>query len=395
MSSPKLWSHRSIVARIAAGLFSLLLVACGDDPGVPQGAQVDVSPAPMPGPAREATICGARELTAPDGSVVEQPEYYYFEAINEKLATYDGLREFVALSSVNDCAEARRFTTGYNEYLRQRPDAPTADPNPDLDQVPVRPGSEDSPEQVTEKIQAGPVSSNPAVVLLPFPATNISCSGISIASYGLVTAAHCMGPADGWQLMNVIRQAPNGSYLFVRNGPIWIFWTHHPSYNGSADPPDDVAVGMIWNNYPSNTLPDPPNNAMRIWLGSLGTGGAASLSGYGAADVFGGGIFIQRTGAQRVSFVSTNYLETLVPPGFVTVGCHGDSGGPLFGNAAGFAVALGIFDLINPDGVFCPPTTATQSFARLRTKQTWIESLLGFTCARFSGGSSGNYARCW
>jgi hypothetical protein len=81
---------------------------------------------------------------------------------------------------------------------------------------------------------------------------------------------------------------------------------------------------------------------------------------------------------KRYPQVGTGHIDTLVPAGFVTVGCHGDSGGPLFGFSAGFQVALGLYTEFNPDnGLACPITSATQTFARLRTKITFIESIIG------------------
>ncbi len=264
--------------------------------------------------------------------------------------------------------------------------------------VPLEDSEDDELATVSQPIMGGVESVNSATTYLSFePGYGNSgiCSGVAVSKFHILTAAHCI-QTEGWTRAMVWRKYCNSSscsYSAILDSNIWLYAQRHPDFTGAGDNGDDLAMLTIYHIYDDGvSLPEPSSYAMRIWLGSLGSGSQLSVWGWGANTWANTGTGFLRTTTQVVSSSYTNYFTAVVGSSST---CRGDSGGPAIvgGNKVAGLVSAG-------DGDPCTPTGGNNYYSRLKSKMGWIEAQMqypfgmDFSCNRYSSGSS-LYARCW
>jgi hypothetical protein len=398
--------------RLLAGLGALLALGCADDPGAE----------PTEAERAEVTECGGRE-------------FYIFSRINRKLTHYPELSDYVGLTNVETCEQARTFMKRKQEFVLANPDYFFAEAEvgigDDLDEA--RPAEEDGPGGMTDKIRQGEPTAEPATVGLLIreeedPDNPTHCSGFFVDKTHIITAAHCVPPietADGKDFVDrtletaVFVTRTDDPFFFPETSlfnfeldgktPIFkkILWQPHGSYSGEGDFDDDIAVGTIVDGFAIGLLPDPDpddasGTAMRFWLGSVRIGETGlAFVGYGPNSSDGTGGEDQRTGFTTVTATTSFQIAGRPFSGFPTTSCKGDSGGPILNvmpnlRPVAYGVTVGIS--VEEETQSCADLDGTHFWLRLRPKRSFIEQKIGRQCTPFKAFVDGFfqvYVRCF
>ncbi len=166
----------------------------------------------------------------------------------------------------------------------------------------------------TPIIGGSPAQLDPAVVALTTSGGTINCSGTVVSPRVIVTAAHCVHgqPLPGWVFVGS-DPALDGVFLPVASA------RSHPSYRAN-NTAADIAIVVLARPVPFTVPPfasSPPSAAE--------LDGPARFVGFGAiSGEISASSGIKKSHELRIDALSDNWLA------YGVVGCHGDSGGPVF-----------------------------------------------------------------
>lgn len=417
-----------------------LLVACGG-PLPENDAPIDVVP------GTPETLTEERRFTvcSPAGEVEES---YDFALVEQELAEDVELAEATGLERIASCDDARRFARA--RFLRD------AGALHHLDVADVDLASPEIGSQ-RQAIWKGDRSGDQRVLQIAIPrqlgspndawlgdANNAGadfswCSAIAFSERHLLTAAHCIpsGVSGFWRAYVWRAEASGANKGEPRAlGDFRIFVYRHPSYSGTGDAANDVALislhracvgnserdaitvcsGAPYQRVASNT------NLMRVWLGNLDVGTRMAIKGWGTRSRYGwtdprlnygdGGAQISIDWRGPRHFLADDETQAIV--------CNGDSGGPAMLTADWASYAAGLLsNSMKKSGQRCARNSGARALRKQRwhrlnaTFESWVEPKLHenpwFDCPGTASqcclrGDSANaythwqhhdYARCW
>jgi hypothetical protein len=303
-------------------------------------------------------------------------EMYVVYAMNHKLRAFPEFAAAIGMDLVSDCASARRFLAGYDEYASSHP---LFDADEPLAQMPVArplaPDTSATDDAEVQKVYGGDfVANNPVVrIRIRVPSTvhpgwqwpieggQISCSGTFINKNWILTAAHCITPGAVYHCLKNGTAPEHCQPAWDNyNAPFTISGTEgsqsdswslqagvvrgyaHPNYLG-RDPlvelddsrflekaVHDLALLYVPSEYYGDDLPPnvEQNGAMRLSLDPDPDVSAWEMQFYGWGAPAPSAL---RRGTMIVNQYSDFLIRGVLPPGDVAnpFTCSGDSGGPL------------------------------------------------------------------
>ncbi len=159
-----------------------------------------------------------------------------------------------------------------------------------------------------------PAPHDPGVVALTTSGGTTFCTGTVVSPSVIVTAAHCVHdqPAPGWVFVGT-DPSVDGVFLPVADARA------HPSYR-AADTTADIAVVVLARPVPFAVVPFALSPPSEVELGRV-----ARFVGFGAiSGDISASSGVKSSQQLRIDAVADNWLA------YGVVGCHGDSGGPVF-----------------------------------------------------------------
>lgn len=291
-----------------------------------------------------------------------------------------------------------------------------------FDQMEAPPGAEEV-EQVQQEIRGVPPEDDniykKGVVDLG------NCTGTMVGKYAIITAAHCVSDGYSGRINRTIQYFDpyrNMKRDITHNNEL-LGVIIKSDYNGSSDPPDDLAIVyrlnyQVWGEglpqLPSvGTQSLDPTTTSRDWVRLSDAASCPQidrLTFYGRGDNSfagtGSGVLRRRAVNLSSCFDDFGNLDFFADNAGQSRVCKGDSGGPYMMSVNGWDVVTGVFSnfqIARTGTKNCTKEGGYQRAARLsQTNINWVIDAIGRDkCTRFYGFSERHptqphhYWRCW
>lgn len=222
-------------------------------------------------PESDENLCGTTELGYDeDGMLHVDEERYNYARMNYKLMRYPELQAATGLTDVSDCAGARAFIRGYNQYKSAHPEFIEVLPRPNARPPalnPEPPSAVPSGDEEVPKIYDGtPIAAGyydyntmgiQAAEAYPRPLEGDSivkgtpCSAVRLAGPFLLTSAHCVptpnSTSDTVSFYIWIRRGTQTTAAFFKEADgtktrFRVVSQQSPGYTGFGDYNNDLAL---------------------------------------------------------------------------------------------------------------------------------------------------------